>query len=84
MSLLDSMQTDEQKLLIKIGKDIGEPVTIKILDYYLDERKIRFEFPDNWKIMMDFPIEKEYDYDTFIFMVKHIRADQLKDVENTA
>lgn len=89
MSLLDSLQTDEQKLLVKIGKDIGEPVTISIVDYYHNEKKIRFDFPDNWHILIEPPdnfenLSDEAVYQRFISMVKHIRADQLKDVENPA
>ena len=89
MSLLDSFQIDQQRLLIKIGKDIGEPVTISIVDYYPDEKRVKFIFPDNWHIMIEPPgnfenLSDEVVYQRFISMVKHIRADQLKGIEKPA
>ena len=88
-SQLDRSEIDEQRLLIKISNDIGEPVTIRIVDYYPDKKKIRFDFPDNWHIMIDEPnnienLSDEAVYQSFITQVRYIRADQLKGVENTA
>ena len=89
MSQLDKSKIDEQRLLIKISNDIGEPVTVRILDYYPDEKKIRFDFPDNWHIMIDEPnnienLSDEAVYQSFIAQVKYIRADQLKGIEKPA
>ena len=81
-TLLDDLQYNQQKLLMKMGKDIGEHVTIKIVDFYPDKKKIQFDFPDNWHIAVDEPgnidnLYKDEIYIRFIEDVKKIRADQL-------
>lgn len=72
--------TDEQRLLIKIGNIIDEPVTIEFLDYFPDEKKIRFNFPDDFHVMVDNPInieniEKEIEH--IGYMVKKMRKDHI-------
>ena len=86
--VLGSFQTNEQRILERIARDIGEPGTIKFVDYYPEGKKAVFKFPDNWSIQIGIPenIEDLLDdniYGKFISMVKHIRADQLKGVSNT-
>lgn len=86
--VLGSFQTNEQRILERIARDIGEPVTIKIDGYYPEGTRVVFKFPDNWRIEMDIPenvedLLNDNIYEGFITTVKYIRTDQLKGTGNT-